>query len=61
MRSLFLAVLIFTLSNSCSSRQAEITSETVEPQPAVEQTVPGSLPAKDGSWTMTATINGKKW
>lgn len=61
MRNLFLAVFIFTLSNSCSSRQTEITSETVESQPAVKQTVPGSMPAKDGSWTMTATINGKKW
>jgi hypothetical protein len=46
--------------SSCNS-QSTAKQKAVAEKAAIESVRPGTIPAKDGGWTMTAVINGKPW
>lgn len=55
-----LSSLIFSLSG-CSHAQSDAKKLAVEIQSTVKESIPGSLPTKEGGWTMKAKIDGKEW
>ncbi|RYF97824.1 MAG: hypothetical protein EOO02_20170 [Chitinophagaceae bacterium] len=61
MKLLILSISIFAIVSSCNGQasaleQAKKTEKAIKDAPR-----PGTVPTKNGGWTMTATINGKQW
>lgn len=60
MKHLVYSLLAILLATSCNS-QSSRTKPAKETQVAITAIKPGTMPATDGGWTMTAKINGKDW
>lgn len=61
MKHLLFAFLTICIVTSCNSQQSETVKQAKETQSAIVKIKPGTVPAKEGSWTMTAKLNGKDW
>lgn len=61
MKHLFFFCFALLILTSCSSQQSDAVKQAKEVQSAIEQNRPGTIPATDGGWTMTAKLNGKAW
>lgn len=61
MKYLLNVFCIFFILASCNSQQSDTVKQAKEVQSAIEGNRPGTMPTADGSWTMTAKLNGKTW
>jgi hypothetical protein len=61
MKYAILSTVMLFLLGSCNSQQTEAKKQAAAIKNAIAQTRPGTVATKEGSWTMIATINGKKW
>jgi len=61
MKFSILSIMMLFLLSSCNSQQTEARKQAEVVKNAIIQTRPGTMPTKEGSWTMTARIAGKKW
>lgn len=61
MKYAVLFTIMLFLLGSCNSQQTEAKKQAEAIRNAIVQTRPGTMATKEGSWSMTATINGKKW
>lgn len=61
MKYFLFTVLIIAVFTSCNGEQSDAKKQAEKIQTAMVENRPGTMPAKEGSWTMTAKINGKKW
>ncbi|MET0463219.1 MAG: hypothetical protein ABW007_08690 [Chitinophagaceae bacterium] len=58
-----LSYLLFILSlaaSSCNSQQSNL-EKAKQTQKAIAAARPGTVPTNAGSWTLTATMDGKNW
>jgi hypothetical protein len=63
MKHSIFAVLAVLALFSLTSCQAQTDAKKVAAQikSTIEETMPGTLPTKEGGWTMKAKMNGKEW
>ncbi len=62
MKKLSSILLIFFLVSSCgNSKEDKTLSDAKDLQAGIEAMKPGTIPTKNGEWTMTAKVNGKDW
>ena len=61
MKYLLNVFFIFFILTSCNSQQSSTVEQAKETQSAIEKIKPGIMQAAEGSWTMTAKLNGKEW
>jgi len=61
MKFSILSTLLLFLLSSCNSQQTEARKQAEVVKNAIIQARPGTMATKEGSWTMTARIAGKKW
>ncbi len=61
MKYFFLPIIIIAVFTCCNGQQNDAKKKAEEIQTSMTETQAGTMPAKEGSWTMTATINGKIW
>jgi hypothetical protein len=60
MKSTTTFFFLLCLVSSCHS-QSTTQQKAAAEKAAIETAKPGTIPAKEGGWTMTAVINGKPW
>ena len=61
MKFSILSIIMLFLLSSCNSQQTEAIKQAEVVKNAILQNRPGTMATKEGSWTMTARIDGKKW
>ncbi len=61
MKYLLNVFFIFFILASCNSQQSDAVNQAKEVQSAIQENRPGTMPTADGSWTITAKLNGKSW
>ena len=61
MKYAVLFIMMLFLLGSCNSQQTAAKQQAEAIKNAIAKTRPGTVATKEGSWSMTATINGKKW
>jgi hypothetical protein len=52
---------IYLLSSCGNSKEDKTVSDAKALQSGIEAMKPGTIPTKNGEWTMTAKVNGKDW
>ncbi|MEO5592285.1 MAG: hypothetical protein ABIR15_20600 [Chitinophagaceae bacterium] len=60
MKLSIISLIMLCLISSCNSQQT-VKEKAIAEKNAIESARPGTIPAKEGGWTMTAKINGKAW
>jgi hypothetical protein len=60
MKLLFFSTTLLFILGSCNS-QPTAHQQAITEKNAIEAARPGTVPAKESGWTMTAKINGKAW
>lgn len=58
---LSIPIIIVALFSSCGSGQSGALEKAEQVQAAITEIRPGTIPAKEGGWSMKAKINGKNW
>ena len=58
MKYLVISIIAVCLLASCHSKEKSIAEQTLT---AVQENTPGTIPAKEGGWTMRAKMQGKDW
>lgn len=61
MKYLLNVFFIFLIMASCNSQQSDTVKQAKEVQTVIQENRPGTKPTADGSWTMTAKLDGKNW
>jgi hypothetical protein len=54
-------MITIAVITSCNGQPGGGRKQAQQVKNAITEILPGTMPAQDGSWTMTATINGKNW
>jgi len=60
-QSLIILIAAAMLTSCGNSPQNKAVSDAKKIEAGIKQMQPGGIPTKEGEWTMTANIHGKKW
>jgi hypothetical protein len=60
MKLSYLSLIFFFAVSACNSQQSNL-DKAKQTQKAIQAARPGTVPTATGSWTLTATMNGKTW
>ena len=56
--SVIVAAVLTSCGNSAHNKAVEDAKQV---QAAIKELAPGTIPTKEGGWTLTAKMNGKEW
>jgi hypothetical protein len=60
MKLSYLSILLFLAAGACNSQQSNL-EKAKQTQKAIQAARPGTIPTVAGSWSLTATMDGKSW
>jgi hypothetical protein len=60
MKLFYLSLILILAASSCNSQQSNL-EKAKQTQKAIQAARPGTVPTGAGSWTLTATMDGKTW
>lgn len=61
MKCFVFTMITIAVITACNGQPGGVKKQAQQVKNAITEISPGTIPAQEGSWTITARINGKRW